>query len=99
MIPHFKPHKLSDLVERARTTFKDNDPAVALVLAFRAANDAQLRKIVRALGLDFSDQLVWQKAFFALANIYCGVAHITHRRKATNRNAQTCLGPANGSLA
>lgn len=87
-LPHFRPHDLTVLLSETRSqglSGKKLDEAV--VLRMRQINDAQLKQLVSALGVESVHSDFWQRAFFLLAHLHHGVGHLSVRPKKTNRNA------------
>jgi hypothetical protein len=85
-LPVFDPHDLRSLISEA----KKNDEAdvdAAFLFAFRRRNDAQMKDLLRRLGVDPSKPDAWERGFFHLAVLHHGVGHLAWYPHRTNRNA------------
>jgi hypothetical protein len=87
-LPIFDPHDLRSLIGEA----KKNDEAdvdTAVLFAFRRRNDAQMKDLLRRLGVDPSRPDAWERGFFHLAVLHHGVGHLAWYPRRTNRNPAT----------
>jgi hypothetical protein len=85
-LPIFEPHDISALIQEAKSTEKA-DVDRALVAATRRRTNEQLLELLRCLGIDPSDQRVWEKGFYLLAFCHHGAGQISIYQRRTNRNA------------
>jgi hypothetical protein len=87
-LPVFDPHDLRSLITEAKTN-DTTDVDAAFFLAFRRRNDAQMKKLLRHLGVDPSSSDAWERGFFRLAFFHHGVGHLAWYPRRTNRNSAT----------
>ena len=87
-LPVFDPHDLRSLISEAKKNDKaDVDSAV--LFAFRHRNDAQMKELLKRLGVDPSRPDAWERGFFHLAFLHHGVGHLAWYPRRTNRRAAT----------
>jgi hypothetical protein len=84
----FDPHDLRTLITQAKTN-NEVDVDKAFLFAFRRRNDAQLKDLLRRLGVDPLKSDAWERGFFHLAFLHHGVGHLAWYPRRTNRNAAT----------
>src|SRR5262249_49118592 len=89
-LPVFDPHDLRSLISEAKKNDED-DVDTAFLLAFRRRNEAQLKHLLRRLGVDPSKPDAWERGFFHLAVLHHGVGHLAWYRQRTNRNSATWM--------
>jgi hypothetical protein len=87
-LPVFDPHDLRSLITEAKTNHTA-DVDAAFFLAFRRRNDAQMKKLLRHLGVDPSSSDAWERGFFRLAFLHHRVGHLAWYPRRTNRNSAT----------
>jgi hypothetical protein len=87
-LPVFDAHDLRLLISEAKTHDKA-DLDTAFLLAFRRRNDAQLKDLLKRLGVDPSRSDAWERGFFHLALLHHGVGHLAWYPRRTNRNSAT----------
>jgi hypothetical protein len=87
-LPIFDPHDLRSLISEAKKN-NEADVDTAVLLAFRRRNDAQMKDLLRRLGVDPSSPDAWERGFFHLAVLHHGVGHLAWYPRRTNRNSAT----------
>src|ERR1700730_8794893 len=85
-LPIFDPHDLRSLITEAKTS-DETDFDSAFLLAFRRRNSAQMKDLLRRLGVDPSRADAWERGFFHLAFLHHGVGHLAWYPRRTNRNS------------
>jgi hypothetical protein len=86
-LPKFKPHDLRELVRKPQADKNAKTREAAFIDVLRSENDKQLLQLLRSMGLDETSPNAWQRAFFLLATMYCGIGHLAWRPVPTNKNA------------
>jgi hypothetical protein len=87
-LPVFDPHDLRALITEAKTN-DEVDVDKAFLIAFRRRNDAQLKDLLRRLGVDPLKSDAWERGFFHLAFLHHGVGHLAWYPRRTNKNPAT----------
>jgi hypothetical protein len=87
-LPVFHPHNLRSLISEAKKN-NEADLDTAFVLAFRRRNEAQLKHLLRRLGVDPSKPDAWERGFLHLAVLHHGVGHLAWYPRRGNRNSAT----------
>jgi hypothetical protein len=87
-LPIFDSHDLRSLITEAKTS-DETDFDSAFLLAFRRRNSAQMKDLLRRLGVDPSRADAWERGFLHLAFLHHGVGHLAWYPRRTNRNSAT----------
>jgi hypothetical protein len=85
-LPIFDSHDLRSLITEAKTS-DETDFDSAFLLAFRRRNSAQMKDLLRRLGVDPSRADAWERGFLHLAFLHHGVGHLAWYPRRTNRNS------------
>jgi hypothetical protein len=87
-LPVFDPQDVGSLLAEAKTNDKA-DVDIAFLLVFRRRNGAQMKELLRRLGVDPSRPDAWERGFFHLARLHHGVGRLAWYHRRTNRNSAT----------